>query len=150
MNIIFFDIDGVLNYYKSHGIDWDIVDNLIQLAKDTDAKLVMSSSWRDVLINPERNSEPDKKYIHHLIDAMGDLYIGHTPMFDDEDNRELEIQEWLDEHPNVDHFVIFDDLDYRFAEFFDERFIKTSGFNNKGLTMENIAQAKEILRKDIV
>ena len=145
MNVIFFDIDGVLNYYQSRGLDWDIVDNLIKLAQETDSKLVMSSSWKDVLINPDRNSEPDKKYIQNLLNTMGELYIGYTPETP-KDERELEVQEWLDNHPDVNNFVIFDDLDYRFEEFFGERFIKTSGFNKNGLTKENIQQAKIILK----
>lgn len=145
MNIIFFDIDGVLNSYNtSMGIDEKTLDRLINLAKSTNSKLVMSSSWKDVLIHPEIYSEPDRKFVENLIDDLGDLFIGHTPDVD-EDNRELEIQGWLEEHPEVDNFVILDDQPFNFQEMFESQFVKTTGLNGIGLSEENVKEASKIL-----
>ena len=146
MNIIFFDIDGVLNHQHSRGlVDWDIVDRVKQMAIDCKAKLVMSSSWKDALINPVLYNEPDKHFVNSIIDEFGDLFLGHTPDIDD-DCREVEIQKWLDDHPNVDSFVILDDLDFGFPDVFPENFVKTTGFNKEGFSVENEREARTILR----
>lgn len=147
MNVIFFDIDGVLNHTKAKSlIDWDIVQRLKQLAQDFNAKLVMSSSWKDVLINPVLYNEPDKAFVYNLIEELGDLFIGHTPDVDD-DCREIEVQQWLDEHPEVDNFVILDDLDFGFPDTFEDNFVKTTGFGREGFSVENETTARTILSR---
>ena len=62
------------------------------------------------------------KIAQRIIDEFGDLFLGHTPDIDD-DCREVEIQKWLDDHPNVDSFVILDDLDFGFPDVFPENFV---------------------------
>lgn len=147
MNIIFFDIDGVLNYYGAHAfVDWDIVDRLMKMANDTNSKLVMSSSWKDVLISPFMYHYTDKFQVTKLVDTLGDLYIGYTPDIAPDD-RELEIQQWLDEHPETENFVILDDLPFNFAELFTDNFVQTTGFSNVGFSEENERMAREILSK---
>jgi len=111
MNIIFLDIDGVLNNYssKSNGLlkeqqdthypllwEPDLVEILNRIVKETEAKIVLSSTWRsfkdayDVIVN-------DMKI--HISDE--------TP--DTAKTRGHEIQTWLDDNPFVDKFVILDD-----------------------------------------
>lgn len=147
MNIIFFDIDGVLNHASCRFLmDWDIVDRVKQMAVDYDAKLVMSSSWKDVLINPALYNEPDKAFVYNLINDLGDLFIGHTPDIDDE-YREEEIQAWLNEHHEVNKFVILDDLPFGFPEVFPENFVQTTGYNKEGFSLDNEKEARTILNR---
>lgn len=147
MNIIFFDIDGVLNYQNHRFlIDWDIVDRLKQMAIDCDAKLVMSSSWKDTLIRPETYNKPDQTFVFNLVKELGDLFIGHTPEIDD-DYREEEIQAWLNKNPGINNFVILDDLDFGLPEAFPDNFVKTTGYSEEGFSLDNEKRAREILMR---
>ena len=54
MNVIFLDIDGVLNYSESEsrnglylGIDSKRIKNLAKIVAATDAKIVLTSTWKD-------------------------------------------------------------------------------------------------------
>ena len=111
MKIIFLDIDGVLNSIDSmlslHGCNESKLDHvsvmlLKRLCEQTDAKIVISSTWR--------RSRATKDFIemfakhHNWFDAP---VISRTPVLNTE--RGHEIQEWLDSHPEVPNFVILDD-----------------------------------------
>ena len=145
MNIIFFDIDGVLNHWNCKGFaDWDIVERLKQMAIDCSAKLVMSSSWKDVFIHPDNYSEPDRKFPHRIVEEFGDLFIGHCPEIDDE-RRGEEVSAWLLDHPEVENFVILDDLDFDFPEIFPDNFVKTTGLAGEGFSREDEVRARKIL-----
>lgn len=147
MKVIFFDIDGVLNHQHATSLmDWDIVDRLKQMAIDCDAKLVMSSSWKDTLIRPETYNQPDRAFVFNLVKELGDLFIGHTPEIDD-DCREVEIEAWLSEHTDVENFVILDDLDFGLPEAFPDNFVKTTGYNKEGFSLNNEKEARAILSR---
>ncbi len=100
MKIIFLDIDGVLNNDDTPGefICWDpnLIKILNRIIEETGAKIVLSSTWRK---------------IEYRCDAIkNDMkinYIGKTPIL--WKKRGIEIQEWLDENPDVEKFVILDD-----------------------------------------
>lgn len=100
MKIIFLDIDGVLNNYHtlSEGLNWepDLVKILKRIIKETGAKVVLSSTWRKI-----------KSYRDIIQNDMWIKYIGKTPIL--WKKRGIEIQEWLDENPGVERFVILDD-----------------------------------------
>jgi hypothetical protein len=100
MKIIFLDIDGVLNNYNTLGerLSWesDSVKILKRIIKETGAKVVLSSTWRKLKI-----------YRDIIKNDMKINYIGKTPVL--WKKRGIEIQEWLDENPGVEKFVILDD-----------------------------------------
>lgn len=109
MKVIFLDVDGVLNCKFTPGscekkLDQTMINRLVGLARDTGAKIVVSSVWRmyhmDVLT----------ARLHAAGLPVGDI-IGQTPEFHTE--RGLEIRAWLQEHAdlNVESFVILDDDD---------------------------------------
>lgn len=117
MNIIFLDIDGVLNslaYFeenKNRG-HADISDYHLQmLAKiyhACDARIVLSSSWREL--------DVDDVHVYwmyqYLLDELARYnmeIIDKTPVVDM--NRPLEIKTWLDNRPDKDeiNFVSLDD-----------------------------------------
>lgn len=144
MKIIFLDIDGVLNsgeYLYAHNcdewveqIDPDAVSLLNELVADTQAQIVISSSWRIARSLSEiKNYFKERGFMGDIIDVTPSNYRGET-------ERGNEIQEWLDTH-QVDSFVILDD-DSDMAHLRDY-LVKTS-FEH-GLQPEHITKAKKIL-----
>lgn len=116
MNIIFLDFDGVINtpiYSEERKvIDYNCpsdqrvnnrtaVEYVNMLGKLWNAKIVVSSSWRDRGIN----------HVKEILKNSGlDIeVIGITPWL--QQKRGLEIQTWLNKHPEVTNFVILDDDD---------------------------------------
>lgn len=117
MNIIFLDVDGVLNsknklisvYNKTkkphsgynYPFDEDCLENLRILVQLTNSKLVITSTWRmeDVGINSLLNILK----IYNLDEEV----IGYTPVLGTK--RELEIKEFLASLDNEPNFIILDD-----------------------------------------
>lgn len=122
MKVIFLDIDGVLNsdsYFDKirnlniQGIESEVDVEKIQLLKkavdETGANVVLSSSWRYT-----RNAQ----YLKELL-LNYNIYTDSTPFIQNE--RGLEIKQWLAEHPYVEDFVILDD---EIFDSYDENLIK--------------------------
>lgn len=136
--IIFLDLDGVLNtanYYDrlQHEhlptedifgtlFDPNAVEQLSHIIDSTNAKIVISSSWRYSGIASMRAMWKERHlpgnlyditslfvaddYIRaHMDDQSFDFYEAMTSA------REMEISAWLQEHPEVTNYVILDDLD---------------------------------------
>lgn len=106
-NIIFLDFDGVLNSNwwlvegnkKIKGLkefDPKRIKILKEIIKGTDAKVVLTSSWR----NREGIKEFFSKCGIKVYDSVKDLGKG---------NRGEEIQEWLDTHHFWTNYLILDD-----------------------------------------
>lgn len=141
MKIIFLDIDGVLNnqftaerfkiddsYYV--GIDKDLLQKLFLLQKNTDADIVISSSWRS---SPPHLEE---------IKRNGIEFIGMTPDYGDIERRGEEIKEWLVKNPNVEKYAIIDDNQWMLLEQI-HNFFKTDSLY--GLTDEIAENIKRYL-----
>lgn len=116
MKILFLDIDGVLNssqwfkaLYRTTGKGGLIRDfcplassNLLSILQEVpDLSIVISSSWR------RRNTLEQLREILSEYHVAPERVIGVTPILNTP--RGLEIQAWLDEHPEVTQFVIVDD-----------------------------------------
>ena len=113
MNVIFLDVDGVLNiisksyttsYYRPDGsVRW-MDDHLIQrfnhLVKRTGAKIVISSSWR-------HDMEDLRIQLEHCGFEYWDEVIGSTPYNDD--HRGVQIQDYLDANPEIKCYVVLED-----------------------------------------
>lgn len=110
MKVIFLDVDGVLNsdeYFDKiknlniNGIQSEIDVEKIKLLNiainETKAKIVLTSSWRYT-----RNAQELRK----LLSEYG-ISTDSTPFIQNE--RGLEIKQYLSEHPDVEDFVIVDD-----------------------------------------
>ena len=145
MNIIFLDIDGVLNshrklkevYERTHKphsgynypFDEICLSNLKVLVELTNSKLVITSSWRK-----------DKKGINKIIEALKEYeldqhIIGYTPILNKP--RGIEIQEYLNQLDYKPNFIILDD-DTDMENLIDY-LIKTN--IKVGLTEENVEEA---------
>jgi hypothetical protein len=103
MQVIFLDIDSVLNTEKTRrkwgrdNISLSRLALLHQLVKDTGARVVLSSAWREWFDRDEMS----KRLQLPVLD--------YTPVHDG-DHRGGEIAAWLLDHV-VDRFVILDDRD---------------------------------------
>lgn len=140
MKIIFLDIDGVLNQ-NDHGIREEKVAILNDLIKATDARIVVSSSWRI-----GQNMET----MTHIMQSAGirGEVIGMTPVHDwtTFKGRGHEIREWMERYAvNPDDVVILDDHD-DMCRLFD-RLVKTDG--SVGLTVPKAREAAWLLGGDL-
>ena len=106
----------------------DKLKNLISLAKATDSKLVMTSTWRkgwnekgELL----RKNNSNMLLHNTLIEAGCPLY-SVTPIINYE--RGKEIKQWLSEQKEECHFIVLDDEKsyYENDSFFDSKFIHTA------------------------
>ena len=114
MKVIFLDIDGVVNDYLT--IDSINEMNVLVLKKiidKTGARIVVTSSNKYQF---QRKNSPFsvveetpmyKKYIKKLNELGIDIF-DFTPYSIDE-NRELEIINYLNSHPEIDQYLILDD-----------------------------------------
>jgi len=114
MKVIFLDIDGVLNtidtfkrrkdIYNNYGviiprIDFYRVKFLKEIIDKTDAKIVISSTWRKY--------DNDMKELKHVF-SLFDLDIYDVTCIDISGKKGIEINDWLNKN-EVDSFVIIDD-----------------------------------------
>ena len=110
MKVIFLDVDGVLNsdeYIKGtiksniqgieKHVDVEKIKLLRQAINQTNAKVVLTSSWRLTKMAQE---------LIKLLITYG-IYADSTPYIRNE--RGLEIKQWLADNQNVEDFVILDD-----------------------------------------
>lgn len=103
MKVVFLDIDGVCNCATTKqrhrgyiGIDPYMAFLVGKIFLDTDAKLVLSSTWR---LWPETREEV-KKQVYEIYDITEDIRPGF---------RGAEVRKWLEEHPEVTKYAILDD-----------------------------------------
>ena len=117
MNIVFLDVDGVLNcdaYFKSikgTGILSEIDKNTLPLLKkiveENDAEIVLSSTWRDL----EYADDPYALEMWQLlIDSLASFGLSlydKTPILCKP--RPEEIKAWLEAHPEVKAWISIED-----------------------------------------
>lgn len=104
--IVFLGIDGVLNSEKwfdkcfnsddirDSDIDQDAITRLIKFLDDTNAKIVLSSSWRR--LNVQRTILKFSTSNHELLKKLIPYIIGVTPRFHKCRKRGNEIKYWID------------------------------------------------------
>lgn len=174
MKVVFLDIDGVLNtsntfervYYsfKNNGkkeleIDSFRLEYLKQIIDKTDAKIVLSSTWRRFFKKLDNKILPTNekgKLFYEMLNSYG-IQIYDILSFESDMNREGLIIDWLSKN-EVDSFIIIDDEPNLFDELLD-RLIKTSMVeDNKiltnmdyciGLCEYHIELAKEMLKTKV-
>lgn len=162
MRVIFLDIDGVLNskeFFQNrqptqelNEIDEEKVKLLQQIVQATNAKIVLTSTWRIY-------DKTDKVY-QYLVDTLAkyDLSIFDcTPYING--NRPEEITTWLsmwnalrDVHEHIFGFVSLDD-DFTAKQYarygMEHQMIKTTFYGEHGgLQPEHVQQAIDILKME--
>ena len=122
MKIIFLDIDGVLcvipNSFDEFGANFHkrFEDNLRHIIEQTNAKIVISSTWRLAGLDVIKEMWKKRNLAGEVIDV--------TPLGNMDDIRGNEVQTWLDRN-NVENYVIIDD-DTDFLESQMNNFVRTS------------------------
>ena len=109
--VLFLDVDGVLNQSgnSQKGLDAGKVALLKQIVDQTGCGIVVSSTWRKF--------EHSRRAIVDCIVDIGGVLRGFTPQLSHQGEvwaatpRGIEIEAWLLENREVNHFVILDDDD---------------------------------------
>ena len=106
-------MDGVLNsregWLRDKPKTWKYVtpecaDQLRELLRLLpDVKIVISSTWRTMM------TITDLKKMFNKLNLPGDRIIGKTVAHLSSYQRGHEIQEYLDNHPKIERFIIIDD-----------------------------------------
>ena len=142
MKVVFLDIDGVLNtpkLIKKFGFDFidDILVALVaKIVRETNAEIVLSSTWRI--------EDKNKKLVDQALARHGLEIFDSTPVMKVEGGwveRHEEIRAWL-ENKQVQKFAIIDDWEDAAIE---GSFFKTD--ENIGLTVQMADQIIEHLGK---
>ncbi len=149
MKVIFLDVDGVMNSTDNEWLDLKCVDNLYTIVSQTDAKVVISSSWRDGWHKEPELKHLDSAEMADLEAAMQELgmeiYDKTRPQLSGVmDFRGNQIKDYIEGHENIEQFVIIDDLFFPDFGQFEEHLVMTD-FDEGGLTAEKAAEAVEIL-----
>jgi hypothetical protein len=162
MKVIFLDVDGVINsnfWLENHEkeisdgtlIDKDKIELLVQIVHKTGAELVMHSGWRYWFDN---DMKPIRKEAQNLIDLLlesGLSIYAMTPDLTTEEIRKAkmfskvkaaEIFLWLEQNPNIDNWIVLDDIDLHNDELANRQ-IQTNP--EIGLTEKDADKAIEML-----
>lgn len=165
MKVIFLDIDGVLNSdnYMHELIDKNIheyendiyqfidenaVNIIVNLCKQYDLKLVITSSWRHYNLKSTLewfNKEENKKLhplIPYIIGITPRLFEWHDDGSVDFEDRGYEIDFWIEEQKEPIEYVILDD-DTDMLESQKDNFIQIN--HKTGLTNDYLYNIKNIL-----
>lgn len=161
-NVIFLDIDGVLNsnfWNENHQreisdgtlIDEEMIGILATLVKKTDSLIILHSGWR---IWFDTNLKPLREEAQRLVDMFNKEGIqidGVTPDLTTEEIRRTkkfslvkaeEILMWVKMHEDIGGWVVIDDLDLH-NELIEVHQVKTDA--SVGLTIEDVERAEKIL-----
>jgi hypothetical protein len=152
-NIIFLDVDGVLNYTKWYvdsrnfvnmdGQDRDLdplcIERINKLCKEGNAEIVLSSDWR---VNNYAFVRLEKAGLKPILDKTPIIIFG-TMGSKYHFTRGEEIQMWLKLHPEVTNYVIIDDR----TDFIEEQLSHSVFIDSYiGFTDEDYNLALNILR----
>lgn len=160
MKIIFLDIDGVINsnftdeYTKSGSlfVDDDKILLLKQLIDETGAKVVLSSTWRVGWNHLQLGVE--SQLMHDFVELRDKLWEHGIELYDRTiildafmRRRGEEIQAYLDNHNDIDGYVILDDLNGKYLRPCSSHLVQTSEW--RGIEEKHIKVAKRILEMEI-
>lgn len=147
MKVIFLDFDGVITIPPKWYLKANKIKYIKRIVDETEAKIVVSSSWRMESAEETINSMigrprrcPRNRMLNWLIDNLYDV----TPWVGLENSRGGEIQKYLNKHPEIDNYVIIDDdgdmLDSQLYHFIQTNY-------EDGITEVEAIRAIKILNK---
>ena len=178
INVIFLDIDGVLNGYNFWNLlGWNIISKfnsdrlkswyrditepfgvheskvkrLAKIVHNTmNTKVVISSCWRFGL--QSNNLSYAERKLLDLFDKYDIKIYDYTPILPSR-KRENEIMAWLFRNPQVNKFIILDDENFDLQSFIGKELIQTSsvpkGKYIKGKWYENTGLKNKHVRQAI-
>ena len=155
MNVIFLDIDGVLNNDKTNaktpmgytGINNRLLKLFSKLVKETNAKIVLSTSWKTEWDKDYRKRTEDGHYLNKKFKQL-DLFIwdkideSTTGSF----YRGAAILLYLEKHPNITNYIILDDFEFDFEKYPEimNHFVQTK--TSIGFTEEDYKKALNLMQ----
>ncbi len=157
MKIIFLDIDGVLNsmnFYKyktsrqliAEPLDRENGKFLKQIVDETDAKIVITSSWRGGWEKDPEKCTSEGKILNDFLGSFGLSIYDKTVVSGS--GRAWEIKWFLQScDEKVTDFVILDDNDYQWKKNGFAHNIVQTDFNDGGLKAEHAEKAIQILNR---
>lgn len=166
LKVIFLDVDGVLTHEDYlNGVEEDLdrekITLLKQIVEQTNAKIVLSSTWRKCNKTLLRTKRNPYKILEKLLKEQELEIYDCTPVLQEiqkinnittnkivkiNHKRAKEILLWI-ERNNPESYVILDDNTHDFIEYnLDKYQIQTNYYDN-GLKQEHVNKAIEILNK---
>lgn len=152
MKVIFLDVDGVLNskdwlennrVRTENSVNPEKVKLLAEIVKNTNATVVLSSTWRYI---PEH---PMFMYLTDILGVNGIKIHSFTPKLDGD--RPREIKEWIEKQTEEVQFISveddFSEEDYRKYRI-EDRLVKTSYYGEYGgLQRSHVEKAVQLLNE---
>lgn len=136
MKVLFLDIDGVLNrvgtrerYHGFMGIDPVLASKVRKIILDTDAAIVLTSTWRYF----QDGREEVDRHVCRTFDVTPTADTGF---------RGEEVKMWLDQHPEVTRYAIVDDD----TDFYADQPLFATNWQT-GITDEVAQQVAEFLNR---
>lgn len=158
MRVLFLDFDGVLNSMRydrerdmatNTNIDESRLPLLKQIVEATQAKIVLSTSWRHHWNKNVSDCDDVGLWMNNVFEKYGMEIYGKTPQLHFGAGRKAEVLSWLEFPPEkVESFVILDDYALGWEEL-GARLVKTSQYIGRGLEREHVEKAIKILRGEI-
>lgn len=156
MKVIFLDIDGVLNNYQTMaltpdgytGINNGLLKRLSTIVKETNARIVLSSTWKSEWDKNETLCTNDGKYMVNKFRQLGLLIFDKI---EDVDGslcmRGASIMKYLKSRNDIEDWVVIDDDEFDFDKYPEimDRFVHTD--NLQGLLEKDVEKAINILTK---
>lgn len=145
--IVFLDIDGVLNDHdynetsQSNSMIPECVERLNRILSETDARIVLSSAWRYMLIG-KAMSVIGFDYLLRTHGVVANRLVGRTPADEEIKERGWQIQQWRKENDHSGRYVVIDDMDLHISKL--HPFVQTDG--DIGLTDADADKAIAILK----
>ena len=159
-NVIFLDIDGVLNsaeteerYDAYTGVADQHIERLKRIVEETDAVLILSSSWKQEWVKTKRLKEKYEysagRYLDERLWKFGLTISGKTS--DRGYNRGYGIRKWLDKHEHGSWIVLDDEVfaDYKVCGIM-ERLVKTETYIRGGLRDPHVEIAVKLMATEPV
>ena len=153
MKVLFLDFDGVLNsqkYLRLNGGDGVSIDPsrmtlLRQIVLACDAKIVLSTSWREHWDLDPARCAPEWRPTGELLARYGIEILDRTPKYGGGYDRDLEIRAWLTAHEDeVESFAILDDQRFGWGDL-EERLVRTDMKIGRGLMDDHVERAIALL-----
>jgi len=150
---VFLDVDGVLNTRTTvertpdgyHGIDDARVEILAKvIGRNGNTELVLTSDWKEM--KPEAD---DFRYLVSKLEKQGLRLTGKTT--DHWNHRGEGILNYLEEHQEIEEFVILDDQKFDFREYSKlwERLLLTNGIERAEFASKTPAVEAILFLEDI-
>ena len=157
MRVVFLDFDGVITTLKSrYHLDPEKMELVKRIVDATDAKIVITSSWRRFTLEDTIKSITDTSSPHvgenpfvpieAVIGVTARMYgfKYSDPKKHYSIPRGVEIERWINEHPEVEQYVILDD-DCDMLYYQRNNFVHTDTYN--GISEADVEKAIKILNK---